>query len=170
MGIHTNVLDIKTAISTLLAEQYPGVARAIEQREEQRLCPLEIPDLLCYKLDSEFQNHGLRHPPNLQDITDCFLVHFGRSTTLSPYIQDGTQACPPLFQYLALLKCQFLMGRIKASDEIKQPQRTSYWPGYIRALEEVKLPCSVGFLSLYFIQALARFKYMTLFLLLTVFL
>ena len=140
MSMHNDVLRIGRDIGALLADKFPEVAQAIQMREEQSLCTIAIPDLLSYKLDSEFKCHGLPQAPDLQDMTDCFLVHFNRSTALLPYASRGEGTCPPVSQYLELLKCQVLMKNIKASPEIEQPRKMSYWPGYVRALEEVKPP------------------------------
>lgn len=124
-------------MAALLSEKYPDVARAIEQREKQWLDSIDIPEDVWYILEDQFGNYGLNQRLNLQDITDCFLLHFGRSTAPLPFARYGEKKYPEISQYLALLKCQFLMQKIKASDEMRQPSRTSYWPGYVRALEEV---------------------------------
>jgi len=136
MSMHNDVLRIGRDIGALLADKFPEVAKAIQMREEQSISTIEIPDLLSYKLDSEFRCHGLPQAPDLQDMTDCFLVHFNRSTALLPYSPRDERTCPPVSQYLELLKCQVLMKNIKTSPEIEQPRRMSYWPGYVRALEE----------------------------------
>lgn len=141
ISIQTDVRRLQRDVTTLIAKDFPHVARAIGEQEEQRLCSIEIPADLTLKFDYGFEEHEANRPPSLQDMTDCFLVYFGRSTVRLPltHHEGGTpMPCPPS-QYLALLKCQYLMGKIKASHEIKQPPSFSYWPGYVRALEEVCL-------------------------------
>lgn len=140
--MHADLLYVSRNINTLIAEIFPEVARTIEQQSEQELCSVRIPDSLLGRLEGMFErchSHGLDRSLTLQEMTDCFLVHFGMSTVQFQPASDGSRTCPPVSRYLELLKCQLLMDRIKNSNELRNPPRISHWPGYVGALEEVSV-------------------------------
>lgn len=136
-GLHSDVQRIGRNISTLIAQNYPEVAHAIDQRLEQELYSVSIPDPMWGRLEAMFERDGPEQPATLGEMTDCFLVHFESSTWLLPHASYGPRIRPPVSQYLALLKCQFLMNRIKNTTELRNPRRMSHWPGYVSALQEV---------------------------------
>ena len=136
-SLHVEVLRVSRNIDTLIAQHYPDVAKAIEQRSEQELCSVRIPDPLLGRLGGMFERHKLGRPPTLHEMTDCFLIQFEKCTVLCPNLADDKKESPPVDQYLALLKCQLVMDRMKDTTELRNPRRMSHWPGYVRALEEV---------------------------------
>ena len=136
-SLHVDVLRVNRNIDTLIAQHYPDVAAAIEQRLEQELCSVRIPDPLLGRLGGMFDRHKLGRPPTLHEMADCFLIQFEKSTVILPISVDDDRQSPPVDQYLALLKCQLVMDRMKDTNELRNPRRMSHWPGYVRALEEV---------------------------------
>ncbi|OAQ83625.1 aspartate aminotransferase protein [Purpureocillium lilacinum] len=135
-SLHVDVLRVNRNIDTLIAQHYPDVAAAIEQRLEQELCSVRIPDPLLGRLGGMFDRHKLGRPPTLHEMADCFLIQFEKSTVILPISVDDDRQSPPVDQYLALLKCQLVMDRMKDTNELRNPRRMSHWPGYVRALEE----------------------------------
>ncbi|KAJ6445243.1 aspartate aminotransferase [Purpureocillium lavendulum] len=135
-SLHVDVLRVNRNIDTLIAQHYPDVAAAIEQRLEQELCSVRIPDPLLGRLGGMFDRHKLGRPPALHEMADCFLIQFEKSTVILPISVDDDRQSPPVDQYLALLKCQLVMDRMKDTNELRNPRRMSHWPGYVRALEE----------------------------------
>ena len=137
-GLHTDVLIIKRDISALLNEKYPELAEA--RRAERAVYSVRIPDALVGRLQGMLErcnSDGSDRSLTLQEMTDCFLIHFSRSTVQLQPVLDGSKTYPPLTHYVELLKCQLLMHRIKSVNELQNPLRMSHWPGYITALEEV---------------------------------
>ena len=140
-GLHTDVLCIKRNLSALIAENYPEVAKAIMQQAEQELYSVRIPDSLVGRLQGMLEHchsDGSSRSLTLQEMTDCFLVHFGKTTVQLEPALDGHKTCPPVYQYIELLKCQLLMHRIKSLKELQNPPKMSHWPGYVGALEEAR--------------------------------
>ncbi|KAK1477723.1 hypothetical protein CCUS01_16545 [Colletotrichum cuscutae] len=75
--------------------------------------------------------------PSLQEIADAFVIHYHKSTigfTAGILVENKV---PELGQYISLLKCVWLMRRIRRSNELTQQGRTlSHWPSYIQELED----------------------------------
>lgn len=138
-GLHTDVLCIKRHISALIAEKYPEVAKALTQQAEQELYSVRIPDSVLVRLQGMLEHchdDGSGRSLTLQEMADCFLVHFNKSTVQCQSAPHGSKTCPPVAHYIELLKCQLLMYRMKTTNELQNPPRMSHWPGYIGALEE----------------------------------
>lgn len=76
---------------------------------------------------------------SLQQLTDCFLVHLENSSLKSQLELGNHNRTPPIARYLEVLKCQFLMKKIKNSPELINAPHISHWRSYIDALEEVRL-------------------------------
>ncbi|KAK2616567.1 hypothetical protein QQS21_000390 [Conoideocrella luteorostrata] len=135
-SMHKDVLGIKRDFKTLLDKYYPEVAKEIEQQSKQELCSLDIPGSLVGRLEEMFGRRRLDQPRTLQELTDCFLIHMKRSTVQLPLGPENAGQYPSVACYVALLKCQVIMRRIKGSNELQNPPRISHWPGYIDFLEE----------------------------------
>jgi hypothetical protein len=139
-GLQTDVTIIKRNIIALIAETHPEVAEAITQQARHTLYSVRIPDPLVGRLQGMLErchSDGSDRSLTLQEMTDCFLVHFGKSTVQFQPELDGCKTCPPAANYAELLKCQLLIDRIKTLRELQNPPKMSHWPGYVGALEEV---------------------------------
>lgn len=134
-------------LNTLIAQYYPEVAHAIQQRSQQELSSIQIPNSVLGRMEAGLERRGLDRPPTLQEMTDCFLVHFEKSTKLFPHA--SLQTSPPVSQYVELLKCQLLMERINNSSEMQNLPSISHWPGYVGALQEVISSFYICFYNFY---------------------
>lgn len=133
-------MGIRRDINTLIEHCFPDVARALHVQYGQELHSVRISDALLGKLDAMFercQGDRMDQPITLQELTDCFLIHFEKSTIQFPPRPYDSQTTPPVSQYIELLKCQFIMQRVKSYDKLQNMPRMSHWPGYVAALEEV---------------------------------
>ncbi|UZP36990.1 hypothetical protein NXS19_004806 [Fusarium pseudograminearum] len=115
MSIHRDLRGIRETVDSLLKHQNPTLASEIEQRRETEICSVEISDSLRYRLEHMLDR---RRSKELPVMADCFLIHLRRAT-LQP------QHSPNSFAKRAL-----------ELHELRNPRRTSYWPGYISSLEE----------------------------------
>lgn len=72
--------------------------------------------------------------PSLSDLSDAFLLSFYESTYK---FQPGLdlQRKPPNDQYVNLLKCIWLMDKIRTSEELSNAVPDSHWPSYIKELD-----------------------------------
>lgn len=73
--------------------------------------------------------------PTLGDLSDVFLYSFYESTYR---FQPGLdlQREPPNDQYISLLKCVWLMRRIRSSEELSNAVPDSHWPSYVNELDK----------------------------------
>ena len=139
--MHRDVLVIRRNLDTFLKHYYPDIASEIEQKYAQELFSVQIPDSLLDRLEvmlNRRQTRRVNQPLMLPEMVDCFLTHLGTSTVQFRPGPSDFQKCPPVASYLSILKCQLLMNRMKASDELQNPLSISHWPGYIDALEAVR--------------------------------
>lgn len=74
-------------------------------------------------------------PPSLGELSDVFLSSFFASTyKFHPGLE--LQRRPSNDQYVNLLKCMWLMGKIRSSEELAHPAPDSHWPSYITELDK----------------------------------
>ena len=132
-GVHQ---DLRTLMGVLV----PSLAQELELRSQRQVCDVVIPEEIRYELEAEFASHPSfevgGYPP-LRDMADSFIDNIDRSTTLFHPGRTIDTMAPPLGQYICLLKCQFLMEKIKTADELLRAPPLSHWPAYLQSLEEV---------------------------------
>ncbi|PTD02098.1 hypothetical protein FCULG_00012203 [Fusarium culmorum] len=128
MSIHRDLRGIRETVDSLLKHQNPSLASEIEQRRQKDICSVEISDSLLDRLEHILDR---RQSTRLSMMADCFLIHLRRAT-----LQPQHNLSVPVPNYLPFAKCQLLMNRMKRLHELRNPQWSSYWPGYIGGLEE----------------------------------
>ena len=105
---------------------------------------LPIPENLVDAFERQAIAHGQTTPADslaLQQLVDGFLMWFPTSTvgfTPGRTVQDRI---PPENQYLNLLKCGWILERIKTSEELEGPCAESHWPSFVSKLEDVSISC-----------------------------
>lgn len=73
--------------------------------------------------------------PSLSDSSDAFLYSFYESTyRFRPGLDLHRE--PPNDQYINLLKCTWLLQKIRSSEELSNAVPDSHWPSYINELEK----------------------------------
>lgn len=122
-------------------------ARKIQAHKETSF--LEVPEYI----DAKFERASAISHPELaanawspEEAVDAFIVHFNQSTVK---FREGillTERTPPGEQFLSLMKCVWIMGRMKATTHLQQVGPHSHWPSYVKQLDQV----AVGLFS-YFI-------------------
>jgi hypothetical protein len=146
-NIHSDLVERIDAVhqSVLLLQGLliPDIAQALSEQRQQMEIPLQVPDSIERKFlaATEKSRPEVRQPNRfpLQLGADSFLTHFENSTLsfeAGRFLADRT---PQPDQYLNLLKCIWVLGRIRKSDEfaeVSQPSQDSQWPGYINQLHE----------------------------------
>lgn len=105
------------------------------------LVSVRMPIFLLDRLQASFERRQLGADSSswLQVTTDCFLFHLEKSNIELELSPDDAQTLPSVDRLLELLKCQFLIDKIKNSDALGELPRNSHWHGYVHALEEVRL-------------------------------
>lgn len=128
--VHEDVLRIRGVI-------IPDLQQELNQKETRAPHTLQVPLNLEYAFESAF---SARDFPSLSDLADIFVLFFYQSTvSFKPPTPLARDKVPPYGQYVNLLKCVWLMQRIRASEEL-QPQMItleSHWPSYVEELEKV---------------------------------
>ncbi|KAJ0306405.1 hypothetical protein COL5a_003604 [Colletotrichum fioriniae] len=113
--------------------------QALAQQVQREYFQSEVPP----DIEDGFQRAWVADRPNdafepsLQEIADAFVIHYHKSTiefTAGILVENRV---PELGQYISLLKCVWLMRRIRGSTEFAQQGQTlSHWPSYIQELED----------------------------------
>lgn len=118
----------------------PDYQQAPNIQAHQDTPSVEIPE----HIDAKFElASAVGHPelaPNAwqpDEAVDAFVVHFHLSTAK---FREGillTERTPPPQQFLSLLKCVWIMRRLKASTHLQKVGPYSHWPSYIKQLDQV---------------------------------
>lgn len=139
--VYREVVDVRQELRELIGVLVPSLAEALERRSRREVNTVPIPNELLPELVSVFDQHA---HPSLRDMADAFIRCYDQSTkTFTPGL-TVEQRTPPTFEYISLLKCQFLMQKIRASDQLRNAPPLSHWRGYIDALEEVRSSHALG--------------------------
>ncbi|KAK6215356.1 hypothetical protein QIS74_08375 [Colletotrichum tabaci] len=128
-------LDLHRLIGVLV----PDLEQALAQQAHRELVQLEIPAIVAegfqHSWTAERPEDGL--DPGLREMADAFVLHYHRSTvnfTAGILVENRI---PELEQYVSLLKCVWVMQRIRESPELHQSTTgLSHWPSYIQELED----------------------------------
>lgn len=116
----------------------------LQQEQDRSTSPtqhLEIPTAIREKFDAAYTTTTTTNrSPSLSDLADVFVIHFYQGTV---YFRPPTpsllawEKIPPDKAYLNLLKCIWLMEKIKDSDEFQNIAEGSHWSSYISGLDQV---------------------------------
>lgn len=133
------VRGVRDDLRELIGILVPNLRDALDMRDHREIHSVEIPSDILTELDVEFKSHpsfAAGGYPSLRNMTDSFIMSFDQCTQHFAPGLTIEQKTPPVFEYISLLKCQFLMQRIRESSELANIAEGSHWPGYINALEE----------------------------------
>ncbi|KAK4243531.1 hypothetical protein C7999DRAFT_36131 [Corynascus novoguineensis] len=124
---HETTGPIRTLECDLLTRIYDDICKrigerdALDMRNHREIHLVEIPSDILAELDAEFKlypSFAVGGYLSLRNMTDSFIMSFDQ------YIQHFApgltieQKTPPVFEYISLLKCQFLIQKIRASLEL----------------------------------------------------
>ncbi len=139
-AVHADVLRLRNNIETLIGVLVPSFADVLETPSGHEVHSVEIPPELQLELEEAFRLHpNCREggQPPLRDMADSFIASYDKSTKLfTPGLTVG-ERIPPTLEYICLLKCQFLLNRIRDSPYYHDQPALSHWPGFVNSLEEV---------------------------------
>jgi hypothetical protein len=122
------------------------VGQALSEQGRVLPVPVVVPTDIERKLQASAEKvyPGIRTPGNfpLQAGADAFTVHFEESTKRFRAGNFLNERTPAPKQYLALLKCVWIIGCIQQSNALRNAPLDSQWPGYINQLtEDLSLEC-----------------------------
>ncbi|KAJ6784845.1 hypothetical protein PWT90_09776 [Aphanocladium album] len=140
MGVDTVVREIRDNLDMIIPTISPEAARTIHERSSRQPQPrsLDIPDAVQSRLEDMFARaRGPTRPRmSLKQLTECFVAHLEKVEGSSQLNMKNHNRTPPGNKYLELLKCQFLLQKIKVTPELIQAPQISHWHSYIKYLEE----------------------------------
>ncbi|EPE33328.1 hypothetical protein GLAREA_06340 [Glarea lozoyensis ATCC 20868] len=133
-AVHRSILHLQGLL-------IPDVEQALYEQARSTgaivlVVPLEIERK--FQLSAERIHPEMRFPGQfpLKAGADAFIAHFRESTrnfTAGNFLNERT---PLPKQYLALLKCIWIIRSLLQSSRIREVPQDSQWPGYIRQLNE----------------------------------
>lgn len=134
-------LDLRRLIGVLV----PDLEQALEQQAHRETHTIAVPEAISERFHREavsglpFAASGDGAVFDLEQLGDAFVLHFNNSTTsfVAGILVENKQ--PPTEQYINLLKCVWLMDKIKNSEEFREQNADSHWPSYIIQLEDVSI-------------------------------
>ena len=133
-AVHQTLLQLKGLL-------IQDVEQALTEQERVIVVDLEIPA----EIENKFQIAAERSHPNcrttgmfpLQAGADAFVQFFKESTNcFTPKGSFLNERTPPPLQYLALLKCVWIMRCLSACEELRTAPADSQWHGYVHQLKE----------------------------------
>ncbi|KAF4454030.1 hypothetical protein F53441_3414 [Fusarium austroafricanum] len=143
--MHQDLADKITAVHhdlrRLMGVLIPDLDEALDQQAQHSVALLEVPA----DLDNQFRLAALSGHPDcrtednfeLSELSDAFILNFNKSTINFKSGILVEHRMPTVDQYLNLLKCIWIFGRIQTSAALRGADKdTSHWPSYARQLEE----------------------------------
>lgn len=114
----------------------PDVQHGLDRMEAQTTL-LSVPVVIRDRLDHIYSETTSK-PPSLEELADAFVAHFHESTySFRPVSRMARDKVPPDKAYLNLLKCIWLVEKLKESDEFRNEPEGSHWQSYLAELEKV---------------------------------
>ncbi|PNH44591.1 hypothetical protein VD0004_g3083 [Verticillium dahliae] len=129
-------VDLRRLIGILV----PNMEQALAQQEVRDIHMLDIPPRVSEAFRRAAMQEKLEYEDDmsldLEEMADAFVLHYGNSTRdfVSGMLVENRVPHPE--QYINLLKCVWLMQRIRESPKLKQPAPESHWPSYVKQLED----------------------------------
>ncbi|KAH8594198.1 hypothetical protein B0O99DRAFT_742105 [Bisporella sp. PMI_857] len=142
--IHRDLADRIDAVHRSILHLHglliPDIEQAMTEQRRVMPIPLGVPPDIERKFQAAAeksypQTRMLGHFP-LQAGADAFVTHMKASTknfTAGNFLRDRT---PQINQYIALLKCIYIIRCLHESDELRGAPSDSQWPAYINQLNE----------------------------------
>lgn len=114
----------------------PELQQGLERQEAQTSL-LIVPTAIRDKLDHIYSK-TTKSDSSLTDLADAFVTHFYESTySFQPVSRIARDKVPPDKAYLNLMKCIWLIEKLKESEEFRNVPEESHWISYLAELEKV---------------------------------
>ena len=137
-AVDQRVGRVQSDVRALIESEFPALAQELREREEREVRTVEIPEHARNQFELHFRNYDTRdtYPP-LHHIADIFITNLHRSTRTFQPGHVLSQRYPSPQEYMSLLRCQFLMEKMKTHSELRDGHEMSHWPRYLENLEDV---------------------------------
>ncbi|KAF7561449.1 hypothetical protein G7046_g2690 [Stylonectria norvegica] len=149
--VHQDLAQRITAVHhdvhRLMGVLVPDLETALNQQARRFISLLDVP----MDVAERFRFAALADRPEyssddafeLEELSDAFVLNYKNSTINFHSGMLVADRVPPLDEYVNLLKCVWLLRRIKDSTLLLQTDVDSHWPSYVRQLEdELSTECS----------------------------
>ena len=139
-AVHQTLLQLRGLL-------IPDVVQAISEQETAVVVDLDVPD----EIESRFRLAAERSYPEIRTAGN-FPLHAGADSFVE-YFEESTKGftargsfldarTPPAQQYLALLKCIWIMRCLSNCEALRSASADSQWPGYVHQLrEDLSMEC-----------------------------
>ncbi|PVH72776.1 hypothetical protein DL98DRAFT_595662 [Cadophora sp. DSE1049] len=142
--IHRDLADRIDAVHRSILHLHGLLIPDVEQAISEQGRAIPIPLIVPADVERRFQTAAerfypaVRTPGNfpLQAGADAFVAHMDESTRRFSAGNFLNERTPSPKQYLALLKCVWIMRCLQESYELRTAPDSSQWPGYIAQLNE----------------------------------
>ncbi|PKS10921.1 hypothetical protein jhhlp_002679 [Lomentospora prolificans] len=137
-AVYDEVREVRHELRCLIGVLVPDLKTALDEKAARSIHLLAVPPNLELEFEDDFVLHSAcqvdQFPP-LRDMADTFIHRLDKSTVEFKPGLTVHERIPPVVQYLNLLKCVFLMGKMKQSPELQNAYELSHWPSYVMELE-----------------------------------
>lgn len=131
--------DVRRDVHEVLRLQgviVPELQQALDRQEAQTPL-LVVPATIRDKLDDIYDRTTPRSP-SLTDLADAFVTYFNESTKdFKPASRIARDKVPPDKAYLNLMKCIWLLEKVKDTEEFRNVPEESHWTSYVAELEKL---------------------------------
>lgn len=139
LQVHQGMLDVRRDVQQVL-ELHGIVVPELQQgldRQEAQAPLLVVPVAIRDQIDRIY-NKTTTKDPSLADLADAFVAHFYESTcSFQPVSRIARDKVPPDKAYLNLMKCIWLIEKVKENEEFRNVPEGSHWTSYVAELEKV---------------------------------
>lgn len=130
--MHEDVLRIQGVI-------IPDLRQELAQQNAREPHSIEVPQGIADAFERAFSTFSLepgQTSPELKDLADVFVSFFRQSTIRFDQGLFARDRVPSDQQFINLLKCIWLMQRLRESTELQEAPADSHWPSYVTKLED----------------------------------
>ena len=144
-AVHDELRSVRGELRSLIGVLVPDLKTALDEQAARQIHLLAVPADLAGEFEDAFRLHPAcvepdqQQYPTLRDMADAFIYRLDRSTVGFVPGLTVSERIPGVEQYLNLLKCVFLIKKMREAVELREAGELSHWPSYVMELEEVSL-------------------------------
>lgn len=134
--VRRDVQEVRREVLRLQGVVVPELQQGLDRQEAQTNL-LPVPAAIRDRLEHIYNTTTTRDA-SLSDLADAFVTHFYESTyPFQPMSRIARDRVPPDKAYLNLIKCIWLIEKLKESEEYQNIPEGSHWTSYLAELEKV---------------------------------
>ncbi|KAF7553918.1 hypothetical protein G7Z17_g3277 [Cylindrodendrum hubeiense] len=118
----------------------PDLEQALNQQAQRHIIlidvPIDVAERFRFEALTERPEYRTDADFELEELSDAFILNFNKATVNFTSGMIVTERIPPTDQYVNLLKCVWLVKRIRESPPLQNAGQDSHWPSYVRQLED----------------------------------